>query len=72
MVTKVLTGYSQKITPKCFHTYRVNCLQEAKNWQEDRLTIKPQIFCYLKEIELKTMKIQGKTQQWVTYAIKIY
>jgi len=41
-------------------------LQEAKNQQADRFTIEPQTFCYLKEIKLKTMKIQQKTQQWVT------
>jgi len=39
---------------------------EAENQQGDRLTIKPQTFCYLKEIKPKTMKIQRKTQQWVT------
>jgi len=32
--------------------------QEVENWLGDRLTIEPRTFCYLKEIELKTMKIQ--------------
>ena len=32
----------------------------------DRLTIEPQTFCGLKEIELKTTKIQQKIQQCVT------
>jgi len=35
-------------------------------WEIRRLTIEPQTFCYLKEIKLKVMKIQQKTQQWVT------
>jgi len=43
------------------HAYGVN--HEAENWQGDRVTIEP---CYLKEIELKIMKIQRKTQQRVT------
>jgi len=38
-------------------------MQEAENWQGDRVT---KTFCYLKEIELKSMKIQQKTQLWVT------
>jgi len=45
-------------------------LQEAENQQGDRVTIEPQTFCYLKEIELETelkiTKIQLKAQQWVT------
>ena len=32
----------------------------------NRLTIEPQTFCGLKEIELKTRKIQRKNQQCVT------
>jgi len=39
--------------------------QEAENWHRSRLTIEPQTFCGLKEIELKTMKIQQKNQQYV-------
>jgi len=31
--------------------------QEAENWQGDRLTIKPEMLPYLKEIKLKTIKI---------------
>ena len=31
-----------------------------------RLTIEPQTFCGLKEIELKAMKIQRKDQQCIT------
>jgi len=53
-----------KITPICC---RVNCKwQGAENQQGDRATIEPQTFCYLKEIELKIMKIQRKSQQLVT------
>ena len=53
-----ISNYSQKITPICCHTYRVNCLwEETENWYMDRLPIEPQTFCSLKEIELKTMKI---------------
>ena len=48
-----------KITPICYHTYRVNHVwEEAENWCVNRLTIEPQTFCGLKEIELKTRKIQ--------------
>jgi len=46
-----------------FHAYRVNRLwQGAENLQGDRVTIKPQTFCYLKEIELKITKVQRKSQ----------
>jgi len=50
----------------------LSCLQgkllmaRAENRQGDRVTIEPQTFCYLKEIEVKIRKIQLKTQQWVT------
>jgi len=37
--------------------------QEAEIWQGERVTTEPQTFCYLKEIELKTTKMQQKTQQ---------
>ena len=36
--------------------------QEAANRYRGRLTIEPQTFCGLKEIKLKTMKIQQKNQ----------
>jgi len=63
-VHEVINNYLQKITPICCHAYRVNRLwQEAEIWQGERITIEPQIFCYLKEIELKITKIQRKTQQ---------
>ena len=64
---KVISDYSLKITPICCHAYRVNRLrEEAENRWVNRLTIEPQTFCSLKEIELKTMKIQRKNQQCVT------
>ena len=51
--------YSRKITPICCHAYRVNRVWEvAENRLVNRLTIEPQTFCGLKEIELKTRKIQ--------------
>jgi len=51
--------FAKKITPICCHAYRVNRLRkEAEIWQGERVTIEPQTFCYLKEIELKIMKIQ--------------
>ena len=37
----------------------------GRSWV-NRLTIEPQTFCGLKEIELKTRKIQRKNQQCVT------
>ena len=56
-----IIDYSQKITQICCHAYRVNHLwEEAENRCVDRLTIEPQTICSLKEIELKTMKIQQK------------
>ena len=62
-----ISDYSHKITPICCHAYRVNRLwEEAENQCMDKLTIKPQPFCSLKEIELKTTKIQQKNQQCVT------
>ena len=46
--------------------HRVNHIwQEAENWYRGRLTIEPQAFCGLKEIELNTIKIQRKNQQYV-------
>ena len=41
-------------------------MEEAENRWVNRLTIEPQTFCGLKEIELKTRKIQRKNQQCVT------
>jgi len=52
---KVIKDYSWKITLLCRHTYRANCLwQDAENWDYQIL--------YMKEIELKIMKILA----WVT------
>ena len=56
---KVISDYSRKITPMCCHAYRVNRVwEEAEYRWVNRLTIDPQTFCGLKEIELKTRKIQ--------------
>ena len=56
---RVISDYSQKITPICCHAYRVNRLhEEAENQWVNRLTIELQTFSSLKEIELKTTKIQ--------------
>ena len=40
--------------------------EEAENRWVNRLSIEPQTFCGLKEIELKTMNILRKYQQCVT------
>jgi len=49
-------NYSRK-TPICRHAHRVNrAWYEAETWYRGRLTIKPQTFCGLKEIKLKTIK----------------
>ena len=62
-----MSDYSRKITPICCHAYRVNRVwEEAENLWVNKLTIKPQTFCGLKGIELKTRKIQRKNQQCVT------
>ena len=64
---RVMSDYSPKITPICCHAYRVNRVwEEAENRWVNRLTIEPQTFCGLKEIELKSRKIQRKKQQCVT------
>ena len=64
---RVMSDYARKITPICCHAYRVNRVwEEAENRWVNRLTIEPQTFCGLKEIELKTRKIQRKNQQCVT------
>ena len=58
----IISNYSPKITPICCHAYRVNRLwEEAENRWVNRLTIDPQTFCGLKEIELKTTRLQRKT-----------
>ena len=41
-------------------------MEEVENRWVNRLTIEPQTFCGLKEIELKNRKIQRKNQQCVT------
>ena len=52
---RVMSDYSRKITPICCHAYRVTRVrEEAENRWVNRLTIEPQTFCGLKEIELKT------------------
>ena len=62
-----MSDSSRKITPICRHAYTVNRIwEEADNRWVNRLTIAPQTFCGLKEIELKTRKIQRKNQQCVT------
>ena len=53
-----MIDYSRKITPICCHAYRVNRLwEEAENRWVIRLTIEPQTFCGLKEIDLRPMKL---------------
>ena len=64
---RVMSDYSRNITPICCHAYRVNRVwEEAENRWVNRLTIEPQTLCGLKEIKLKTRKIQRKNQQGVT------
>ena len=64
---RVMSDYSRKITPICCHAYRVNRVwEEAENRWVNRLTIEPQTFCGLKEIQLKNRKMQRKNQQYVT------
>ena len=59
---RVISKYSRKISPVCCHTYRVNRLwEEAANQWVNRLTIEPQTFCGLKEIELKPGRYNEKT-----------
>ena len=63
---KVIHNFLRKITPICCHAHRVNrAWQEAEIWFRGRLTIEPQTFCSLKEIEQKTMKMQQNNQQCV-------
>ena len=62
-----MSDYSRKITPICCHDYRVNHVwEEAENRWVNRLTIEPQTFCGLKEIELKPGRYNEKIQQCVT------
>ena len=62
-----MSNYSRKITPICCHAYRVSRVrEEAENRWVNRLTIEPQTFCGLKEIELKARKIQRTNLQCVT------
>ena len=70
---KVMSDYSRKITPICCHAYRVNRIwEEAENRWVNRLTIEPQTFYGLKEIELKNRKIQRrKPTMCNNYAIEI-
>jgi len=58
---QVICDYSRNIIPIFCHAHRVNrTWQEAENWYRGRLTIKPQTFCNLKEIELKDHKGTAK------------
>ena len=68
-----MIDYSRKITPIYCHAYRVNCVwEEAENRWMNRLSIEPQTFRGLKEIELKSRKIQRKNQHVCNnYAIEI-
>ena len=59
-----INDYSRKITSICCHAYREGKLLAENRWV-NRLTIEPQTFCTLKEIEVKTTKIQQKNQQCV-------
>ena len=69
---RVISDYSQN-TPTCCRAYRVNHVwEEAENRWVNRLTIEPQTFCGLKEIELKTRKMQRKKPTVCNnYAIEI-
>ena len=64
---RAMSDYARKVTPICCHAYRVNRVwEEVENRWVNRLTIEPQTFCGLKEIELKTRKIKQQNQQCVT------
>ena len=57
------TGYPNALKFGTHHSHRVNHeWQEAENWYRGSLTVEPQTFWGLKEIELKTMKKQQKNQ----------
>ena len=68
-----MSDYSRKITPICCHVYRVNRVwEEAENRWVNRLTIEPQTFCGLKEIELKKQEDTAKKPTVCNnYAIEI-
>ena len=68
-----MSDCSRKITPICCHAYRVNRVwEEAENRWVNRLTIEPQTFCGLKEIELKKQEdTTNKPTVCNNYAIKI-
>ena len=70
---RVISNYSQKITPICCQAYRVNRVrEEAENRWVNRLTIEPQTFCGLKEIELKNQEdTMKKPTVCYNYAIEI-
>ena len=58
---RVMSDYSQQITSICCYAYRLNRVwEEAENRWVNKLTIEPQTFCGLKEIQLKTRKMQRK------------
>ena len=77
-----MSDYSRKITLICCTVSRLDRKSEQLDerssirvnrvWEEvenrwvNRLTIEPHTFCGLKEIKLKTWKIQRKNQQCVT------
>ena len=68
-----MSDYSRKITPICCHGYRVNRVwEETDNRWVNRLTIEPQTFCSLKEIELKKQEdTTKKSTVCNNYAIEI-
>ena len=68
-----MSDYSRKITPICCHAYRVNRVwEEAENRWVNRLTIEPQTFFGLKEIELKKQEDTTKKPTVCNnYAIEI-
>ena len=68
-----MIDYSRKLTPICCQAYRVNRVWEkAENRWVNGLTIEPQTYCGLKEIEPKARKIQQKkTTVCNNYAIEI-
>ena len=55
---KVMCDYAWKITSIYCQAHRVNSTwHETENWYRGGLTIEPQTFCGLKEIELEIIKI---------------
>ena len=60
---RVMSDYSRKIIPICYHAYRVNHVwEEAENRWVNKLTIEPQTVCGLNRATVKTRKIQRKNQ----------